>query len=291
MRKLPPLNSLRAFEATARLNGVQKASEELHVTHGAVSRQLKQLEEWLEVILFDRSARNISLNEAGKDYLKSIGCALDQIEQASQSLQQLKSENTLGITTTHSIASKWLLDKLNEYSMHSPEVEVWLSLEQGRTNFAAAGVDVAIRMGNGPWPNLRCIELMQDRLIVVASPSLINDQLNSPADLAKFRLLHDGDPAAQWLRWFDENNIELIGLAEGPRFSSADILLSSAIGGQGIALVSERLALKDLRSQRLVQPLQQSVNLDTFFWLVMPERSYCQPRVREFCDWLLSNSQ
>lgn len=288
MRALPPLKSLRAFEATARLQGVQKASEELHVTHGAVSRQLKQLEAWLGVTLFDRSARNIALNETGEIYLKTIGSALDLIEQASQNLRHLKPQHSLGISTTHSIAAKWLLNKLNDYAEHAPDIEVWLSLEQSRTDFSSSGIDLALRMGQGPWPNLHCIPLMQDRLIVVASPELIAEPLNCVAHLANFTFLHDGDPTTQWLRWFSENKLDLIDLTVGPRYSSTDILLSSAINGQGVALVSERLAAEDLRQQRLVQPLTQSVNLGTYFWLVMPREKYHQPQVRSFCDWLLN---
>jgi len=292
MRSLPPLNSLRAFEATARLNGVNKASEELHVTHGAISRQLKQLEQWLGLSLFDRSARNICLNEAGKSYLKTIGGALDLIEQGSQQLRATKPANTLSISTTHSIANNWLLEKLNDYALHAPEVDVWLSLEQSKSDFSARAIDLAIRMGEGPWPHLHCIPLMQDRLIVVASPSLLKTPLNSAAQLADFRLLHDADPATQWLRWFNENNLQPIeGLSIGPRYSSTDILLKSAIKGQGIALVSERLAMDDLAEQRLFQPLGQSVNLASYFWLVMPAQKYQQPLVRAFCDWLLDSEK
>ncbi|EPJ55460.1 MAG: hypothetical protein OFPI_03770 [Osedax symbiont Rs2] len=291
MRRLPPLNSLRAFEATARLQGVQRASEELHVTHGAISRQLKQLEAWLGVILFDRSGRNISLNRAGESYLKTISSALDLIAQGSQNIQHLKAENTLGIATTHSIASKWLMDKLNQYAQVSPKTEVWLSLEQRSTDFASSGIDVAIRMGHGPWPDLHCLPLMQDRLIVVCSPRLLSNEcrLEQPDDLAKFNLLHDRDPDTQWQSWFTANQLQRIDISKGPRLSSSDILLNSAINAQGVALVSEVLAEADLAQQRLVQPLQQSVDLGVYFWLVMPREKYQLPQVRSFCDWLLAS--
>ena len=291
MRRLPPLNSLRAFEATARLQGVQRASEELHVTHGAISRHLKQLEAWLGVILFDRTRRNICLNSAGENYLKTISSALDLIAQGSQNLQHLKAENTLGIATTHSIASKWLMDKLNLYAQVSADTEVWLSLEQRSTDFTATGIDLAIRMGHGPWPDLYCLPLMQDKLIVVCSAKLLSKgpRLQEPADLAKFTLLHDRDPDTQWQSWFIANQFQLIDIAKGPRFSSSDILLNSAINGQGVALVSEVLAAADIAQQRLVQPLLQSVDLGVYFWLVMPREKYQQPQVRSFCDWLLAN--
>ncbi|MEH6445334.1 MAG: LysR substrate-binding domain-containing protein [Oceanospirillaceae bacterium] len=285
MRKLPALHSLRAFEATARLKGVHKAAQELCVTHGAVSRQLKQLEVWLGVTLFDRSGRTISLNNQGLIYLKSISAALDLVEQASHNMQQTAPSNALGISTTHSIASKWLVDKLKLFSQHS-DTEVWLDLEQHCVDFSQSSVDIAVRMGTGPWPDLHCIPLLSDKLIAVASPSLIATPLNSITDLANFKLLHDQDPSSQWLRLFNENQLPLIDLSKGTRFSSSDILLSSAVDGQGVALVSKRLASSDLAQGKLIQVAMQTVNLGNYFWLVMPREAYLKPRVREFCNWL-----
>lgn len=285
MRKLPPLNSLRAFEATARLQGVQKASEELHVTHGAISKQLKQLEQWLGLALFDRSARTIQLNVAGKRYLKTISSVLDLLEQSSINLQNLKPKNSLGISTTHSIASKWLVDALKAYALFCPQVDVCLSLEQACTDFANPDVDLAVRMGEGPWDNLHCIALKKDRLIVVASPTLVKQPLLESQQLQNYSLIHDQDPSTQWLRWFTENNLALINLNSGPRYSSSDIVLNSAISGQGIALVSEQLAVKDLQRGDLIQVLPQCVELGSYFWLVMPREKYLDTRVSEFCDW------
>ena len=249
------------------------------------------MEAWLGVTLFDRSARNISLNSAGGNYLKTISSALDLIAQGSENLQHLKPENTLGIATTHSIASKWLMDKLSVYSQVSNETEVWLSLEQRSTDFDATGIDLAIRMGHGPWPDLYCLPLLRDRLIPVCSAKLLsnNKPLKQPSDLANLTLLHDRDPDAQWQSWCKANNVELKNIAKGPRFTSSDILLNSAINSQGVALVSEVWAATDLAQQRLVQPLSQVVELGVYFWLVMPKENYQQPQVRRFCDWLLAS--
>lgn len=285
MRKLPPLHSLRAFEATARLKGVHKAAQELCVTHGAVSRQLKQLEVWLGISLFDRSARTISLNKQGETYLKSITTALDLVEQASNNVQQSLPNGAISLSTTHSIASKWLFEKLKLFAAHS-QTEIWLNLEQQCIDFEHANVDLALRMGSGPWPDLHCIPLLSDKLIAVASPDLITKPLSSTKELSRYKLLHDQDPACQWIRLFNENQLPLIDLSKGMRFSSSDILLNSAVDGQGIALVSERLAADDLAQNKLVQVLSETVNLGMYFWLVMPREAYLKPSVREFCQWL-----
>ncbi|MCE9687574.1 transcriptional regulator GcvA [Shewanella sp. AS16] len=288
MRQLPPLNAIRAFEATARLGGVQRASEELHVTHGAVSRQLKQLETWLGVTLFDRSQRALTLNAAGRAYLHSMSSALDLIHEGTASLQQFKPSNSLGIATTHSFATKWLMDKLPAFAKLHPEIEIWLSVEQQRTDFANSRVDLGLRMGQGPWPGLHCTPLLKDRLIVVCSPQLLANgpPLARAEDLALHTLLHDQDPAAQWLRWFQENGLDPQGATKGPRYTSTDLLLRAAMAGQGVALVSEVLAAAELAQGLLCQPLPQRVELGDYFWLVTPPNRPMTPKLKHFSLWL-----
>ena len=292
MRRLPPLNALRAFEAVARLGGVKKAGDELFVTHGAISRHLKQLEAWLGVSLFDRSQRSLMLREVGEAYRDTISSALDLLQEGTSRVQHYEPANTLGITTTHSIATKWLLDKLPLFGADHPEVEVWLSVEQGLTNFDKIGVDVALRMGEGPWPEMNCLPLMTDRLIPVCSPRFLSatSTLSEPEDLSNHMLLHDKDPAAQWHRWAAENGVTGVATNLGPRYSSSDILINMAMSGQGIALVSEVLAAEDLAKGRLVQALPQSVELGEYFWLLTPTNKSSKPNVKIFSDWIENNT-
>lgn len=286
MRHLPPLNALKAFEATARLGGVQRASEELHVTHGAISRQVKLLEDWLGITLFERNQRALQLNQAGKDYLHSISTALDLIHQGTASVQH-KSSNILGIATTHSFATKWLMDKLPAFSTLYPQYEVWLSMDQKRTDFVTSRVDVAIRMGKGPWPELHCIGLLKDTLVAVCSPEfLAENKLENPEDLARVTLLHDQDQSIQWHQWFNQFVPRSSAYKKGPRFSSSDILLSAAISGQGVALVSEVLAKDDLNRNNLVNPFEQSIDLGFYYWLVLPKHERPNRRLQHFIDWI-----
>lgn len=290
MRPLPPLNALCAFEAAARLGGIQKASQELCVTHGAVSRHVKLLEEWLGVTLFERSHRSITLTPAGRAYQQTVAAALDLIQEGTAAVQHHKSPKALGIATTHSIASKWLMDRLADFSQNYPAVEVWLTVEQKLTDFSQTGVDVALRMGEGPWPDLECTPLMEDRLIPVCSPQLLGKKkrLKKPADLASFTLLHDQDPKAQWSRWFQKVGLETMDSSQGPRFTSSDMALRSAMSGQGVALASEVLAADDIAAGHLIQPLPQAVELGTFFWLVMPHRNLSMSHAIAFREWLQS---
>ena len=288
MRNLPPLNALRAFEATARLGGVLKASEELHVTHGAVSRHVKQLEQWLGVELFLRANRSMKLTPQGRVYQQSIATALDLIREASQLVSNSKPPNTINLATTHSVATRWLLNKLPGFSKLQPDIEVWLTLEQGLTDFAKQNIDLAIRLGSGPWPNLHCVPLLRDRLVVVASPNLLarGEPLKTPHDLNGYALLHDQDPNTQWSRWCVLHQVHLDNVHAGPRFSSTDVLLNAAISGQGIALVNLFLANADIEQGNLTIALEQSVELGDYVWLVMPEHADSSHNIAAFCNWL-----
>ncbi|MBL4772727.1 MAG: transcriptional regulator GcvA [Alcanivoracaceae bacterium] len=288
MRRLPPLNAIRAFEATGRLGGVQRASEELYVTHGAVSRHVKQLENWLNVVLFDRSQRSLILNSAGEAYLKSITSALDLIQEGTNNIHRFKTTNILRISTTHSIATKWLMEKLPDFSHLNPDIEISLSIEQQITNISNNNIDIGLRMGKGPWPGLKCFPLMSDELIPVCSSHLLKkgEPIKLPQDLASYTLLHDQDPKTQWKQWFKSNNIEHIPHTKGPRFSSSDILLSAAMSGQGIALVNKTLAEQDISQGRLIQVLPHSIKLGKYYWLVTKISTQQSSKIINFIQWI-----
>ena len=287
MRQIPPLNALKAFEAAARLGGVQRASEELYVTHGAISRQIKHLEEYLGITLFDRSLRTLSLTSAGEAYLTSISSALDLIHEGTLNLQRVKSSNTLGIATTHSIATKWLVNKLPEFTELHPDIEVWLSLGQSLTNFESANIDLALRMGMGPWKGVDCQPLKSDRLIVVCSPHIMKKEpLTQPKDLLTHTLLHDQDPSTQWSLLFAKYGLEEFDSTKGPRFSSSDVLIDAAMSGQGVALVNEALAKRDLVEKRLIKPLDLSIELGSYLWLIKSEVKPSNDNMMKFAAWI-----
>lgn len=288
MRKLPPLNALKAFEATARLGGVIKAADELCVTHGAVSRHLKQLESWLGLALFDRSERSLSLTEQGQSYLNSIGPALDLMHQGTQQILSM-AEQKLRIATTHSFASRWLMPRLPAFYQENPDLEVWLTLEQRHTGFVGDdAVDLAIRTGAGPWPNLDCQPLLRDRLLVVCRPDIWRAQPRQGHEaILALPLLHDRDPQTDWSLWFQQAGIKAPASSSGARFNSADLLLEAAARGEGVALVSEVLAANELAQGHLIQVSPVVVDLGVFHWLVQPPLPASDKR-RTLVRWLLS---
>jgi LysR family glycine cleavage system transcriptional activator len=289
MKKLPPMNSLRVFEVVARSTNLDSAADELCITNSAISRHIKQLEDWLGNPLFDRSKRSLELTSNGKLYSEKISFALELIVQATHSLHVERETKGIGISTTHSIATRLLSEKLQRfYAKHG--INISLSLEQKLTDFASSDIDIAIRCGTPPWPGLITLPLLQDRLIPVCHPDLVsaNDLPLSEKDITNYTLLHDEDPNTQWQRWFSQLGSSSGDYRVGPCYPSCDVLIHAAVYKQGIALVSEQLSAAEIESGRLIQVNNKHVDLGYYFWLVIPEKSLQLPKIKAFCEWIYS---
>jgi len=290
-RKLPSLNAVKAFEAVVRNGTTIAAASELGVTHGAVSRQLQQLEEWIGRPLFKRGGNRLAVTEAGQKYADNVGRALDLIDEATRELLEI-SDNVVRVSTTSSFANEWLMPRLTDFQQRYPEIEIWIEEGKEIVDPRSGGCDIAIRMGSGGWSGVEAEPLMNDRLVPVCTPQ-IAAQLERPRDLVGVRLLHDDDPQAQWFRWLEIAAEKMIPtmvqhLRKGARFASSSLLLKAAIAGQGVALARERLADQALKTGALVQPFPEKVELGTAYWLVT--RAGIEPRrpVRLFSAWLKS---
>jgi LysR family transcriptional regulator, glycine cleavage system transcriptional activator len=290
-RKLPSLNAVKAFEAVVRSGTTIAAAAELAVTHGAVSRQLQQLEEWIGRPLFKRGGGRLTVTEAGRKYADSAGRALDLIDEATRELLEI-SDNVVRVSTTPSFAIEWLMPRLPDFQQRHPEIEIWIEEGKEIVDPRSGDCDIAIRMGSGGWSGVEAEPLMNDRLVPVCTPQ-IAEQLERPRDLARVRLLHDEDPQAQWTRWFEIAAEKMIPtmlrhLKKGARFASSSLLLKAATAGQGVALARERLADQALKTGALVRPFPETVELGAAYWLVT--RAGIEPRrpVRIFRAWLKS---
>ena len=283
------MNSLKVFEVAARSTSLDSAGDELCITNGAISRHIKQLEDWLGASLFDRSKRSLELTPTGRIYSEKISFALKLVEQATQTLHEELDSKKIGLCTTHSIATRLLSDKLHRfYAQHN--INISLSIDQKLTDFSSSNIDIAIRCGMPPWPGLITLPLLKDKLIPVCHPDLIPAEKLPlvEGDFRNYTLLHDDDPNSQWQRWFNQLGSSSDNYKTGPRYPSSDLLINAAIYKQGIALVSEQLASAELLSGRLIQVNDKSVDLGYYFWLVMPEKSLKSPKIKAFCEWLYS---
>jgi LysR family glycine cleavage system transcriptional activator len=292
-RRLPPLNALRAFEAAARHLSFLKAAEELNVTAGAVSQQIKTLEDHLSLKLFRRQARGVLLTDAGQRYGKRIGELLDQIAAATRDLGRQSGGPVLTVTTMPSFAARWLIPRLGAFSRLHPELAVRTLADDKLATFQDDDVDVAIRFGAGNYAGLTADFLFREEVFPVCSPRLLEGDMppRRLEDLAHHTLLHDephpGLHELEWSAWLAKRGIRHIDAHQGPRFTYTHMSLTAAAMGQGLALGTSVLCADDLESGRLVRPFPDKIVAAFAYYLVFPPMALDRPRVVAFRDWML----
>ena len=204
LRRLPPLNALKAFEAAARSESFTRAAEELCVTQGAVSQQLKALEATLGIKLFIRERQRLVMTEAGREYLAVVRDALDRIAVGTERLVQRQTSGVLTVSTSPDFAAKWLVHRLGRFAEAHPDIDLRVSATMHHVDFAREDVDLAVRHGEGNWAGLDVVRLCSERLFPVCSPKLVSgrNRITKASDLLKFPLLRLDDWKT-WSRWFD----------------------------------------------------------------------------------------
>ena len=296
-RRLPPLNSLRAFEAAARHLSISKAAAELNVTPAAVSHQVKALEEALGIQLFRRLNRALMLTDAGQLFLPGLRDGFDQIAQAVERVDAERDSGALTVSTGPSFAAKWLVPRLDRFRAAHPDTDLRIDATDRVVDFAREGADVGIRYGAGEYPGLRTERLFSDEAFPVCSPSLCKGPpgLRKPADLTGHTLLHvdwatQPDTAPSWRMWLLAAGADHIDATRGPRFSDDSMAVQAAIQGQGVALTSSVLVADDLAVGQLCRPFELSLPLIFAYYVVAPEAAAERPRVAAFFDWILDEA-
>jgi LysR family glycine cleavage system transcriptional activator len=286
-RNLPPLNALRAFEASARLNSMQRAARELNVTPSAVSQQVQNLEQWIGFPLLERRARQVQANAEGRAYLAAISAALDQIAAATEELSAGRVPRSICITCTPGFAVQWLVPRLQQFQDLHPDIDVRIDASTRMLDLKVEQVDLAVRHGNGRYPGLVSEKLIDDDLVPVASPRLLagKGRVKKPADLLQHRLLHI-ETRDDWRLWFAAQGIE-IDWKRGPLLIDTAIGVQAAVAGKGAILVRRSLIGDELAAGRLIAPLPQGLPKGVAYHLVYLPESMAQPAVRAFRAWLL----
>jgi LysR family glycine cleavage system transcriptional activator len=289
-RRLPPLNALKAFEAAARNENFTRAAEELNVTQGAISQQVKSLEATLGIKLFNREHQRLVLTEAGRDYLAVVRDALDRIAAETERLMQRQRSGVVTISTSPDFAAKWLVHRLGRFADSHPDMELRISATAHHVDFARDDVDLAVRHGDGRWPGLDVARLSTEQLFPVCSPRLVSGRkrIATASDVLKFPLLRLEDWTT-WMRWFEAAGVTG-SAARGPVLGSASMLIDAAVDGQGIALARTALAAWDIINGRLVRPVDVSLGLSNTYWIVCPKVTAGTPKVAQFRSWLLAEA-
>jgi len=282
------------FEAVARLGSTVAAARELGLTHGAISRRIRTLEDHLGASLLDhgRGGRLVP-TEAGARFAEAAQRALVTLAEAAGAIGRNETrQKAVRVNTTASFAALWLVPRLHRFHARHPAFEAWVSESQSLIEpGAVSDIDIAIRSGNGKWPGVRVEKLMDDEMIVVAAPR-IAARLRAPSDLAQATLLQDDDPTISWHDWTEAAGLGKPDWARrGPRLAATLMLVQAAVAGNGVALVPARLAEEHLTKESLVAPFAVKLGHNYAHWLVRPQRSLSSPAVRAFCAWLRAETR
>lgn len=294
-RNLPPLNSLRAFEAAGRHLSFSRAADELHVTPAAVSHQVKHLEDWLGVPLFRRLPRGLLLTDAGQICLPQIGESFDGLAAAVGKARSLKDDTVLTVSVMPSLAARKLLPALPRFQSLHPDIDLHLLTTTRSVDLARDGIDLAIRYGRGDWPGLHAELLRTEVLFPVCSPALLEGAhpLGTPDDLRHHTLLHDlfwknnfVGAFPDWATWLKTVGIDDIDPGHGLALTPSDMVFQAAIAGQGVALGRSVLVEDDLAAGRLVQPFGPTIALDWSYYLVSSRTAGDRPKVAALRQWV-----
>jgi LysR family transcriptional regulator, glycine cleavage system transcriptional activator len=293
---MPPLNALRAFEAAARHLSLTKAAEELHVTAGALSHQIRGLEDLLGLKLFERRVRSIALTSAGKQLFPGLQTGFVHIRDAVAGLSDAADERVLVISTPPGLTAKWLAPRLYRFSGAHPDIDVRVSSSLGKANFTTDGVDVALRnlsIDAATDAELVIEKLVEVSLLPVCSARLFEQHgpFASPEALKGVPLIHDdslpnraGMPS--WADWFKAAGVTGVDVSRGLRFNSADHALDATVEGAGVLLAQDLLAYDELRTGRLVAPFALTLNTGRAYNFVCAQRRQNHPNVQAFRTWI-----
>lgn len=284
-RALPPLNAVRAFECAGRHLSFLRAAEEMGVTAGAVSRQIRALEENLGIDLFERRHRNVVLTPEGADYHREVRDALERIAAASVAARSPARRATVSICSHPTFAIRWLVPLWGRFYDRHPEIDLQLTTSLGAVDFDREPFDACVRVGDGKWVGCRSLRLTEVDLCPVCNPAMAR-QLRTPDDLKDLVLLHSAPRPDDWRRWLGDSGVAGVDATRGPVFESLNLAFQAAIEGVGVAMGIGALVAGDLASGRLVAPFEHVRRSGNPFWLVWPERNDANPRLRAFVDWL-----
>lgn len=306
--RLPPLATFRTFEAAARHLSFKKAAEELHVTPAAVSQQIKQLENYLGVLLFQRRPHALKLSEDGLLIFPNIRDGLDLFAAAVESTRRSKAQ-ALNVVAPPSFAARWLVPRLARFSSVHPDVAIRISSSADNIDGPQTSLDpkkelldprretgeVAIRFGMGLYPGYQVEKILTPDYVLVCSPRLLTGEapLLAPQDLSRHILIHDesillADQRPSWQEWFNLAGIGDIDTERGPRFSNTVMVLEAVLEGQGVGLVLTPLVEADVAAGRLCIPFDISLPSRFSYFFVMSKAVATQPMVIAFRQWLYS---
>ncbi len=298
--RTPPLKSLKTFEAAARLLSFSKAAEELFVTPGAVSQQIKLLENMLGIKLFKRMHRRILLTDAGQCLLPGIQLGFQSLNDAVESMGVMKNNQPVTISAAPSFASKWLVPRLRRLQDRHPEIEIRIDTSMEVIDLARSDIDIGIRFGGGNYPGMQTDLLICEQVYPVCSPDLIDPKkpLDNPSDLLGYPLLHYatanfdlGAGWPDWNMWLKAAGINYDDAHHGLTFIQQQLLIQSALEAQGVALVGSVSVIDDIKSGKLIKPFELAFELEFSYYFVTTPTKANWPAIIAIREWMLDEAR
>ena len=293
-KSLPPLHALVAFEAAARLSSFSAAAQELNISQAAVSQQIRNLEESLNLSLFDRAHKTVELTPAGREYQHTVAMALEHLAAATRDLRASRGRARLTIGADQSMAWLWLSPRLSRFQDDQPAIAVRVVASDVEADCFARDVDVALVHGEGKWPGRQAVLLFSDEIYPVCSPEYLkmSAPLETPFDLVRHTLLHLEDDHWNWMNWrmwLTGKGVEQAAGDVGLTINNYPLLIEAAKRGRGVALGWRGLVDHELERRTLVRPLRDSICTRFGYYAVWPEHQPQSTQAQAFIDWVLAD--
>ena len=285
MRRLPPLNSVRAFEAAARHESFSRAAAELSVTHGAISKQVAILEDRLGLDLFRRNPGGVVLTDAGRAYQTEVAEALDRIAAATSRVSQHGFPDALGISAPPTFTIQWLVPRLSRFQIRYPLLETRLSTRRESVNMALRSADVVIRRGPETWKGLYSRLVLQEAITPVCHPRL-SARLRHVSDLRHQVWLHADARPSDWAAWLDVAGAPELAPKRLSRFDHSSLALEAAADGMGVAMGPLSMIGGELHSGKLRMPFPQLVARTPGYYVICRKGRESDAKVSQFCEWI-----
>ena len=293
MVPMPSIACLEAFECVARHGSVSRAAAELNLTQSAVSRQIHQLEELLDVALFERVKQRVVITDAGRLYLKDVHRVIVDLKDSTSRIMACGgSASLLNLAVLPTFGMRWLVPRLPDFLKKHPDATVNFSTRSSPFDFSVEPFDAAIHYGSPIWPGAVTHHLMDEDTVPVCSPKYEQaKRIRKPADLGRAVLLHQSTRTDAWAEWFAAMEINHSHPLRGPRFEQFGMIAQAAISGLGVALLPKILIEEELASGKLSQLFDQAVRSSSSYYVVVPETKVASPLTLAFARWVIREAK
>jgi LysR family glycine cleavage system transcriptional activator len=290
---LPSLTCLESFECVARHGSISRAAAELNLTQSAVSRQILQLEELLDVPLFERVRQRVVITDSGKIYLKDVNRIMIDLKSSTSKIMACGgSASILNLAVLPTFATQWLVPRLPSFVQKNPQVTLNFSSRTTQFDFESEPFDAAIHYGTSSWPGAVTRHLMDEDTVAVCSPRFqAANRIKKPADLVGTTLLHQSTRATAWAEWFTDVGLDNLHPLRGPRFEQFAMISQAAVYGLGVALLPKLLIEGELASGKLALLFSHSVRSASAYYVAVPEGKNFSPIVTAFTQWILQEAK